>query len=279
MVGLIRKDWASGLDKLKKPFTVYIALPLVGLSTSIVFFMSIAAVVIIVVMLSHQYRSKLKTQPSNTTSNNKKIDLQSDQYQQQRQAIIKLTSGIVILATGILLEAIGAILHALDKTKNRVFFFILLHTVIAFLLFEFQLKALQLPSTTLIYNKIMLVSQWSYTYEDSLIISVSFGSLSISVSSFPYGLSDILVDRCTGNPTIASDLEKLRKTFTTAIAIPLVGISTAIVFFLSIGTVVIIVYMLRQKAKLVPDNSEQYQLQKQTMVKLTIGVSFLQQEF
>ena len=57
-----------------------------------------------------------------------------------------------------------------------------------------------------------------------------------------------------------------------AVSIPFVGISTTIVFFLSIGSVIIIVAMLRYRSKFVPDNPEHYELQKQTMIKLTIRV-------
>nr|CAG4710182.1 unnamed protein product [Naegleria fowleri] len=199
-----------------------------------------------------------------------------------------------------------------EKTKNREFFFVLLHTVIAFLLFRIPAEGATIAqhyydlqqdySTFVVVLQIRRIFDYTsifwFTFNFTFIIPIWLKVcmvwvnrkkhqklIIITMSTFLivgniclfFGLAPVtaLSIAVLAKPDLTNDLEKLRKTFTTAIAIPLVGTSTAIVFFLSIGTVVIIVYMLRQKSKLVPDNSEQYQLQKQTMVKLTIGVVIL----
>ena len=77
------------------------------------------------------------------------------------------------------------------------------------------------------------------------------------------------------NPNVTFDSERYRSLFSYAITTPLLGSSTAIVFFMSIIAVAIIVSALKRANRLHPEDSEVYKMQKQTIIKLTSGVAII----
>lgn len=118
---------------------------------------------------------------------------------------------------------------------------------------------------------------WISTQRNRKIMKITIGILLILVNvlGFCGFLPVTVLSIISAIDTNFESNDLLRKILTYGIGTPLVGISTAIVFFLSIGVVVMIVIMLRDASKKQPDNSEQYHIQRQAIVKLTVGVIVL----